>query len=312
MTSRFDPRLGLARSALSKFIRRGMVDEAVAAARELASLNAFSLDQRLGAVTCEDVGWQHMPDVRAAVMAGRREDEESWSRLDLVAALAAAPKDRTAGWLAAATWGAGSVVTDASPEAYRAAIAEGDHRAALAIAFAALEGGLWPGEWPRVLSTPELGPAASEIRDACLWRVRLTRSSSGEATAGIVLAAIDQPRDVPHLKRVEWHDVPLPDPLPWYVADQHTDLGRAATAQVARERGLPVEVVAALQFDFESILCGPETIPCRWADGVLELDGARFGWGSPEEGRRLWSELRDDVRAAVEGLQRRSARREAA
>ncbi len=306
MTSRFDPRLALTKSALSKFVRRGMVDEAVAAARELGALNDFSLSQRLGAVTCEDVGWTWMPDVRSAVVDGQRADGEPWSRLDLVAALAAAPKDRTAGWLAAATWGGHHNATGTSPESYRTAIAAGDHRRALAIAFAALEHGLWPGEWSRVLSTPEIGPAASTIRDACLWRVRLTRSSAGEATAGIVLAAIEQPEVVPHLQAVEWHDVPLPDPLCWFVADQHTDLGRAATAQVAKERGLPVEMVQALQFDFESILCGPATVPCRWADEVLGLDGAKFGWGTRDQGRRLWGELRDDVRSAIERLQGRA------
>lgn len=306
MTSRFDPRLAMTKSALSKFVRRGLVDEAVAAARELGELNDFSLSQRLGAVTCEDVGWYWMPDVRAAVVTGRRDDGGPWSRLDLVAALAAASKDRSAGWLAAATWGGRRVATDTSPEAYRAAIAAGDHRGALAIAYAALEGGLWPGEWARVLSTPGIGPAASEIRDACLWRVRLTRSSAGEAIAGIVLAAIEQPTVVPHLRAVEWHEAPLPDPLPFWVYDGHTDLGRTATYQVAKERGLPVEMLQALQFDFESIVCGPATIPCPWEDVVLRLDGATYGWGSPDEGRRLWSQLRDDVRRAVERLQGRA------
>ena len=283
-----------------------MVDEAVAAARELGALNDFSLSQRVGAIAAEDVGWQWMPDVRAAVVDGRRADGQPFDRLDLVAALAAAPKDRTAGWLAAATWGGRCVATETSPEAYRAAIAAGDHRGALAIAYAALDNRCWPGEWSRVLSTPEIGPAASEIRDACLWRVRLTRSSAGEAIAGIVLAAIEQPEVVPHLQRVEWHEVPFPDPWPWFIADLHTDAGRAATAHVARERGLPVEVVQALQFDFDSILCGPETVPCRWADVVLGLDGATYGWGSPEQGRRLWGELRDDVRDAIERLQGRA------
>lgn len=302
MTSRFDPRLATTKSALSKFVRRGMVDEAVAAARALGELNAFSLDQRLGAVTCEDVGWRLMPHVRRAVTEGRLPDGRPFGRLDLVAALTATPKDRSAGWLAAATWGGRREAVDTSPEAYRAAIAAGDQRGALAIAYAALDGRLWPGEWSRVLSTPELGPAASEIRDACLWRVRLTRSSAGEAIAGIVLAAIEQPEVVPHLKRVEWHEVPFPDPWPWIIADLHTDAGRAATAQVARQRGLPVEMVQTLQFDFESIVCGPETVRCAWEDVVLRLDGAAYGWGSPEEGRRLWSELRDDVRDAIERL----------
>ena len=303
MTSRFDPRLAMTKSALSKFTRRGMVDEAVAAARELGELNDFSLSQRLGAVTCEDVGWQYMPDVRAAVVEGRREDGQPFSRLDLVAALAAAPKDKSASWLAAQVWEGRHVATETSPEAYRAAIVAGDHRGAVAIAYAALDGRLWPGEWPRVLSTPEIGPAASEIRDACLWRVRLTRSSAGEAIAGIVLAAIEQPAVVPHLRAVEWHEAPLPDPLPFWVYDQHTDVGRAATAHVASRHGLPVETVQAAMFDFESIVLGPETVPCPWEDVVLRLDGAAYGWGSPEEGRRLWSQLRDDVRCAIERLQ---------
>ena len=302
MTSRFDPRLALAKSALSKFVRRGMVDEAVAAARELGALNDFSLSQRLGAVACEDVGWGYMPDVRAAVVDGQREDGKPFDRLDLVAALAAAPKDKSASWLAGQVWEGRHVATETSPEAYRAAIAAGDHRGALAIAYAALEGRLWPGEWSRVLSTPEIGPAASEIRDACLWRVRLTRSSAGEAIAGIVLAAIEQPTVVPHLRAVEWHEVPLPDPLPWFVADGHVDLGRAAIAQVATRHGLPIQTVQALMFDFESLVLGPETIPCPWEDVVLRLDGATYGWASPEEGRRLWSQLRDDVRRAVERL----------
>ena len=306
MTNRFDPRLALARSALSKFTRRGMVDEAVAAARELGSLNDFSLSQRLGAVTCEDVGWRFMPDVRAAVVDGRREDGKPFDRLDLVAALAAAPKDKSASWLAAQVWDGRHVATETSPEAYRAAIAAGDHRGALAIAYAALDNRCWPGEWSRVLSTPEIGPAASEIRDACLWRVRLTRSRAGEAIAGIVLAAIEQPAAVPHLRAVEWHEAPLPDPLPWWVADGHTDLGRAATAQVASRHGLSVQEVQALMFNYESILLGPETVPCPWEDVVLGIDATAYGWGSPEEGRRLWSELRNDVRDAIERLQGRA------
>ncbi len=302
MTHRFDPRLALARSALSKFVRRGMVDEAVAAARELGALNDFSLSQRVGAIAAEDVGWRFMPDVRAAVVDGRRADGQPFDRLDLVAALAAAPKDKSASWLAAQVWEGRHVATETSPEAYRAAIEAGDHRGALAIAYAALDNRSWPGEWSRVFATPEIGPAASEIRDACLWRVRLTRSSAGEAIAGIVLAAIEQPTVVPHLRAVEWHEIPLPDPLPFWVYDQHVEGGRAATSQVASRHGLPVETVQALMFDFESLVLGPETVPCPWEDVVIRLDGAAYGWGSPEDGRRMWNQLRDDVRCAVERL----------
>ena len=142
-----DPRYGAYKSAVQKYIRRSEIDKAVAAASQLAELpgGRSSLERRLTVIAAEDVGWRWIPAVGAGGGCGGIGRGRSGSR--------AAPEDhRESRQLAEEprsllAW-CNLLERQTDPaqrltEALSAAIATGDHRAALAISLAAVESRQW-------------------------------------------------------------------------------------------------------------------------------------------------------------------------
>ena len=53
-------------------------------------------------------------------------------------------------------------------------------------------------------------------------------------------------------------------------------------------------------FDLSSVQVGPLEVPARWKDVALEMDAEFGGWASHADARRLWLEIRDDIRREIE------------
>lgn len=142
-----DPRYGAYKSAVQKYIRRSEIDKAVAAASQLAELpgGRSSLERRLTVIAAEDVGWRWIPAVGRAgdAVASVADDPAREQLLRITASLASLPKSREAYWLGATCWNGRRIPPNVSREALSAAIATGDHRAALAICLAAVESRQW-------------------------------------------------------------------------------------------------------------------------------------------------------------------------
>ena len=304
-----DTRYGAYKSAVQKYIRRGEIDEAVAAGAALARLpgGRAMLGRRLGVIAAEDVGWRFIPaPARVAKECETLRDEEAVPKLLAVTAgLASLPKDKEAAWLATTCWGDRWVPAEVSADALRQALQAGEHQEAAAICFVARDQRAWrSGERVIAALREALSDAplfAQEIGRWALWREAQGGFGTGELIAAAVIAAIDRPDGpVPELPVVPYEQPAERIRLAWYCADSHTAVGGRVLARQARELGMPVAMLALLMFNEESIRCGPEEIPSRWREAARAVEAAHGGWGTPENGARLWAPIRDGIRADIE------------
>ena len=297
-----DERIGILKSAVQKHTRRGETGGAYAAVTRLLALpgGRSALRRRLPVIAAEDVGWWWIP---AASVSddGPLADAEL---LRTVTSLSSLPKSREAYHLADTVWDGRFPVRSVSGQAFRDALAAGDHRTALALALAAREARQWrSGER---LIDPLLGAlqaapeAAGLIGNAALRREAMGGSGTDELMAAAVIAAIDRPSGpLPELPYVasppasSWQ-------LPWYVIDSHSEPGRRAIRRVAMRKGMPFQMLAELQFSHESVRLGPAELPSRWHAQAVEMDAVAYGWETHAQGAELWSVVRSEVRAEIE------------
>jgi hypothetical protein len=303
-----NPWLGAYKSAVQKYVRRGEVAKAAWAAEHLLALpgGRSALARRLPVVTSEDVGARWLPAVGRAVVAAQDAGPEQAASLLIAtaASLASLDKDKEAAWMAATVWEGRHVPSRTGRQALEEAIAARLYREALAVSFDAVEKRQWRSS-ERVIEAlqkalaqaPEL---TQEIGRWALWRQRLG-GSDATCLAAALIACIDHPSGpVLGLPPVEYEPLPAATRLDWYALDGHTAIGSTVIARQARLLGLPAGLLASLWFDFESIKLGPVELPSRWKDEALALDAVQGGWGTAENGARLWASVRDAIQADIE------------
>jgi DNA repair protein RadC len=314
-----DPGLSIYKSALQKYIRRGEIEKAAAAAVSLGTRpgGAAALARRLPVIAAEDVGAPWLPAIGGVLNAvGRPVPPEAMGALvSVAAALASVPKAKEPYWLAATCWDGRRVLVSISPHALEAALANGRYEDATAICLLARERREWRSG-PRVLDAlaralADAPATAQDIAHWALWRERLGGYGTGELIAAAVLAAIDRPTEpLADLPRLDVANDPLVR-IDWYTQDAHTPLGRSALARSARVLDMPTTMLNGLMFNFESIRLGPVELPGRWQSEALALDAAAGGWGNHERGSAIWMSVRDLVRREIESeLTRWTARLE--
>ena len=295
-----DERIGLLKSALQKYIRRGETDKAIAVGGRLLQLpgGRSALARRLPVIAAEDVGITYLP----AAATDHGEWDEA-SLLTVVARLSEAPKSKEAYWLAAMTWNDPRRVHDVTPVALSRDLTKGDHLGALHRVRAAKETRDWRSG-QRLMSALHAHisgapPHATAIAEAALRREAKGGFGTDELLAAAIIAAIDRPSDPPpsFLKAARPSNHPIE--LDFYVADAHTAVGQRALRQVALRRAMPVKLLADLMFSYESVLLGPMELPSRWKADAQELEARVCGWQSLETGRHLWHSLREEVAVAI-------------
>lgn len=303
-----DPWLGAYKSALQKRTRRGEVDNAVAAAGSLAGLpgGRTALARRLTVIAAEDVGIGWIPAVGRGVALEASSGPEVLERLLAVtASLASLPKCKEAYWLADTVWIGRHKPREVSAPALRTAIAEGDHREALAICLAAVEQRIWRSG-PRLIETLTASVAnapdlARQIVRWALWRQGKGGSGSDECTAAAVIAAIDRPDGpVSELPTVTYEPPDGRYWLAWDDCDSHTAIGSRVLARHARRLAMSIDSLGWLMFNEQSIRLGPLELPSRWKDEALALDARDCGWGTPEAATGLWKSIGPAIRADIE------------
>ncbi len=304
-----DPLMASYRSGLQKFTRRGEVDRAIAVAQAMLARpgGRSALVRRLPVIAVEDVGIGWIPAVGRAITDVEKAPEgvAAGRLLDVTAALASLPKDKSAYWLADCVWMGRHRPREVSAPALRAAIEAGDHKEALAVCLAAVEQRMWRSGphlidalTAAIADAPDL---AQEIVRWTIWRERQGGSGTDECIAGGVIAAIDRPDGpVAELPVVTYERPVGPARLAWYCFDSHVPAGSKVLARHARKLEMPIDSLAWLMFNESSLQLGPVALASRWRDQALELDAIAGGWGTPAAGQLLWASIRDAIRADIE------------
>ena len=303
-----NPWLGAYKSSLQKAIRRGEPAKAAWAAERLLALpgGRSALARRLPVITAEDVGARWLPAVGRAIVAAESSSAESGVSvlIGTASSLSTLDKDRTFGYLASIVCGEGHLPLQTSRQALEEAIAAGHHEAALAIAFDALVKREWRSAGRAIealLAALAQGPELTrEIGRWALWREHLG-GAVGECLAAAVIAAIDRPDGpIPELPPAQYEPLPASTRIDWYALYQHTAVGSRVLARQAQLLGMPPGMLAGVMFAESGIRCAPRELPSRWKTEALALDAIQGGWGTPEEGARLWASIRDAIRADIE------------
>lgn len=300
---------GHLKSAIQKFVRRGMAEEAAATACVLAR-RGFPLFRRLPIIAAEDVGWEFVMPlfvgcqelVGQGALSGRLLDVGLEAVARLVRALALSLKDRDCGGLAGL--GAISNRDEALKPCLgllRTAIESKDALLAMRHCerFVADRRRRWV--WDHFRAIVRAHGGATE---------RHVEAIRGESYLGVLpgdelilmAAAIFAMTGLKPERQFEWRsfDSSVPEPttwLPWYAFDMHTREGGEARVELRRE-GVDVEWLDASWWYWESALVNVEI-------GQLasrERDARGFG----EETRAGWDRCRGRVRQAVEAAMRRN------
>ena len=247
-----DERIGILKSAVQKHIRRGEADSVRAATRLLALPRGQSaLRRRLPVIAAEDVGWWWIPAASVSE-DGLVVDAQV---LGIIASLSSLHKDKSAYWLAATVWDGRLQVSTVSAAAFRGALADGDHRRALALAIAARERRQWRSGDRLIRALAEAfadsPEAARLIGESALRREAKGGSGKDELLAAAVIAAIDRPSGpLPELPQV----TPVAEShwqLPWYCAEIRTSSQAEGPSGGLRYGGIPFQMLAELQFSYQ-------------------------------------------------------------
>ena len=296
-----DERIGLLKSAVQKYIRRGETEKAARTASELLQRSGgrSALARRLPVIAAEDVGIIFVP--AAATDHGAWADEQL---LGVTAGLSRVVKSKDAYWLAATVWSDPRPISQPTAVRFLRELEAGDYESALRSAIAARDAKVWrSGDRVIGVLLDRLGQGPVHARD--IGTAALRREAKGgfgmdELVAAAIIAAIDQPADAPRPFPVH-RAVPAQRPeLDFYVADGHTGVGQRALHRVAIRYGLPVKTLTDLMFSCESIVLGPAEIPSRWKDRAVWQETVASGFSSPEDAQRLWNALRPEVAREVE------------
>lgn len=299
MARRSDPWLNAHKSALQKYMRRGLVDEAVGTALAIEQrVGKEALVRRVPVIVAEDIDWRLVGIATDLLL-----DRGLWaagsglqaSTAELIASLTARPKDKSGWYLPATVWGGGLVPSVASPKGLIDALRAGHVRDAMAICHAAHLAETFKKAYAPVMFMWEGLPEVSQsIVRTSLARYGLGGVGMNELMAAAVLAIIEQP-DALHFEVQRYSGEPsAPDPLDWWTQDTHTIAGSIAAAVAAKQLGVPRDRIAGLWFLFESSLVYPE-VPSPWRDQAFALWAAREGYESEAAARVVWEGIRPTV-----------------
>lgn len=302
-----DPRLSPLKSAIQKYVRRGEITKAVSTAAEMLEVpgGQASLERRLLVICAEDVGWEWVPALAAAISRGMKPEQV----LDAVASLASLPKQKEAYWLANTVWGGRHRIPMLTVDDLLAEIGARDYQAALAILIEGDERDKLRGVGGITAALYQVAERSTPATEALIRSVlKQFRGTAGELWSAAVIAAIDQPESLPSaLPRVSWTALPRPKPLDWYTQDGHTRIGGIGLSMVVKRNPMiGRDSLTEMMFDFESIKLAPEEIPGRWRDESFEHDCREHGWQSEEWARTSWEQHYGPlVQDAIEWLQGR-------
>lgn len=238
---------GHLKSALQKFVRRGMKQEAAAVAVALAQ-RGMSLFKRLPVIVAEDIGWEFVTPVFEECrrlsddvgMFGRSKDLDLDAIAKLVRMLAALPKDRDCGGLA----GLATLANERQPlaadvNALRAAIESKNELMAMRHCEQFAAGRQRRLVWDALRAAAGLDGASrlqiEGIRGQS-YRGVLPGDELILMAAGIFALTrteVERRRVLAGSRNDATGD--SPGPLPWFVFDMHTEEGRAVLAELKAE-----------------------------------------------------------------------------
>jgi len=296
------------RSALQKFIRRGMTDDAVSTAYLIVgSKNGdWWLRRRLSVICAEDIGIEWLE--RVTVLA--RDAENERDLLQLVGSMSMMPKTKAQSWLVEIAYLRKDGNTGYSQHSLTSALQSDDAIEACRIIWSAHdEGDFMGGPAPlvRVLSgmSEHLGGVVERQVDAAIERIKMKGSDWEEMymAFGAVLAIIEKPTeptaDWP-MYRVPEHIAPITT-LPWFAFDQHTWRGKSAIRKKAEKHDLSEATLADMMFDFESAKVEPE-IMTVWREIGLNEIAIHHGFGNGESFYEKWSRVQPDLQDYIEWM----------
>lgn len=314
--------LGSMKSAVQKFVRRGMPEQACAVAAAMAAKgDARSLIRRLPAITVEDAGWQKawiLPRCME-IAKGDEGDTPVEEILKILTFLATGPKDKDAAGLFDVGWlmhrqhkpppdPAGM------PDALRLALREGREEDAVWLSIGSLlaldVNGAKPAWEPLVeVALERCSPEAAEVVQAMQ-----KRANAGVMTAdyGFFLGASIE-------MILHWSDgwigkdgfeaiVPVKDEtlktLPWFTLDMHTVIGKIAMGSLTKKLGIDRELLDELWFFLESASLNAHRQPMRHWNGGSIVFLEKFGL-SLEQAQERWERgVKKDVKGFVEWLRK--------
>ena len=297
---------GHLKSAVQKFVRRGMAEEAAATAVALAR-RGQPLFKRLPVIAAEDVGWEFVaPVFRACRELGetglfeRTSEQVLPAVAKLARALAQAPKDRDCIGL----MGLGALANERAPVSpampdLRAAIEKKDELLAMRHCERFVAGRQRRLVWDLFrLMASEKGGAIEAHVEAIRGESYLGVLQGDELI--LMAAAIFAMTGSKEERAFPWAaaDGAVSEPrdwLPWYVFDMHTKEGAEAKAQLARE-GEDVARINDLWWFWESSLTENEVGRLARRE---RLERGYVDWAE-------WGFLRGRVRSLVEESLRRT------
>jgi len=291
------------RSAVQKYIRRGQVQKAVDVAYTLLGDRGemWWLSRRLPVICAEDVGWGYMPALLEVM-----DDPSEADVIEMAARLAAAEKNKDAGWLVELAVRRKERFADSDRLGDLAAefVVDGRYVDALACLW------LLKDEEVRAASAVLWGLSESEVVRAigyvCNRRLQV---GAGNWDGAYLLACwlLALKHDPPSV----W---PLPDCLTvqsyvdarhvvdevdWWCFDQHTWLGKRCIGRVARRVGMREHVLAELMFNYSSAVLSPLRGDEEYRDVAFEVMAKEFGFSSDADAEETWRRVSDDVKECI-------------
>lgn len=307
---------GTLKSALQKFVRRGMAPQANAVALALDQLGeTSSLLRRMPVIVAEDCGWQKGWMVPSMVDLLKVGSVEPGTILKFVTAMCSGPKDKDAcGLFDGAFWKLhkdGYVDVPDLEQKLEAAIARGDEVEAALLCVG--------------VHKEKLGVAANPV-----WKVMIqaaTRLPGGEELAAVIdafkrraaMGVFDTDRGLIMAACLEglfhWSDgwagkdLPAEAPvdeamrvIPWWCLDMHTPLGKIALSHLSKKLGIDRTKLDAMWFWFGSAPINAHRQPQRHFDD-WKASAQIYCGVSQEECLQLWvGKLEKEVQGFVEWL----------
>lgn len=280
----------LLRSAMQKYIRRGMVQEAVNCAYTLmASDGMWWLQRRLPILMVEDVDW------RVELPFWSTEDQA----LDVVASMARHPKNREASWMFMQAWASLDMIAVADFYQLSLDIVRGYPLEVARQLCKAHQTESMDQVW-KCMEMPAMAPRFEKVKR---WIGMYGQLSATKWDAYLPLCAMAIHLTSTRPTDVEFEIIDHPEPevvktVDWWTQDIHTWVGRAALKPITTER-YSLERVGDIQFNCESIKTGPTQPGTRWEAEALDAEAQRLGFASQVAMRDWWASVAPKVEINV-------------